>query len=149
MILLGLSALVAQIDEKTLIIIDEPESYLHPPLVSAYIRILSDILSQKNGVAIIATHSPVILQEIPKNCVWILERNHSKDLLIRHPKIETFGENISVIMDDIFRLDIRNTGFYQFLSYLSEQKLELAKKLVLGNNLGSEANLFMQIFFGE
>ncbi|MHB9652713.1 AAA family ATPase (plasmid) [Enterococcus faecalis] len=146
MILLGLSALVAQIDEKTLIIIDEPESYLHPPLVSAYIRILSDILSQKNGVAIIATHSPVILQEIPKNCVWILERNHSKDLLIRHPKIETFGENISVIMDDIFGLDIRNTGFYQFLSYLSEQKLELAKKLVLGNNLGSEANLFMQIF---
>lgn len=145
MILLGLSALVSKIDEKTLIIIDEPESYLHPPLVSAYIRILSDILSKKNGVAIIATHSPVILQEIPKKCVWVLERDSNKNLTVRNPKIETFGENISMIMDDVFGLDIRNTGFYQYLSQLSEQKEE-AKNLLNNNELGSEAELFLHIF---
>lgn len=145
MILLGLSALVSKIDEKTLIIIDEPESYLHPPLVSAYIRILSDILSKKNGVAIIATHSPVILQEIPKKCVWVLERDDDKNLTVRNPKIETFGENISMIMDDVFGLDIRNTGFYQYLSQLSEHKEE-AKKLLNNSKLGSEAELFLRIF---
>ncbi|MBO0481257.1 AAA family ATPase [Candidatus Enterococcus courvalinii] len=148
MILLGLSALVSKIDEKTLIIIDEPESYLHPPLVSAYIRILSDILSKKNGVAIIATHSPVILQEIPKKCVWVLERDSDKKLTVRNPKIETFGENISMIMDDVFGLDIRNTGFYQYLSQLSEQKEE-ARKLLISSELGSEAELFLRIFLDD
>lgn len=148
MILLGLSALVSKIDEKTLIIIDEPESYLHPPLVSAYIRIISDILSKKNGVAIIATHSPVILQEIPKKCVWVLERDSNKKLTVRNPQIETFGENISMIMDDIFGLDIRNTGFYQYLYQLSEQKEE-AKNLLNDSKLGSEAELFLRIFLDD
>ncbi|MFC4697759.1 AAA family ATPase [Enterococcus aquimarinus] len=148
MILLGLSTLISKIDEKTLIIIDEPESYLHPPLVSAYIRILSDILSKKNGVAIIATHSPVILQEIPRKCVWILERNQNKELNVRNPKIETFGENIGMIMDDVFGLDIRNTGFYQYLSELSEQE-DKAKTLMDESRLGSEAELFLNIFLSD
>lgn len=148
MILLGLSALISKIDEKTLIIIDEPESYLHPPLVSAYIRILSDVLSKKNGVAIIATHSPVILQEIPKKFVWVLERDKEKKLTVRNPKIETFGENINMIMDDVFGLDIRNAGFYQYLSLMSEQE-EKARLLMNSNELGSEADLFLRIFLGN
>ena len=114
-----------------------------------FIRILSYILSQKNGVASIATHSPVILQEIPQEYVWILERDFSKKLTVRHPKIETFGENISMIMDDVFGLDIRNSGFYQFLSLLSEKKPDIAKELIDNDKLGSEASLFMQIFLEE
>lgn len=55
--------------------LDEPESHLHPPLLSAFIRSLSELLILRNGVAIIATHSPVILQEVPKRCAWILNRS--------------------------------------------------------------------------
>lgn len=139
MIILGISALIAQVTEKTLVIIDEPESYLHPPLVSAYVRILSEILKENNGVAILATHSPIIVQEIPQNCVWVLER--SSEIEFRHPLIETFGENIGVIMDDIFKLDIRNTGFYSYLTELTE-----SKSVSLNNlselKLGSEAKMF-------
>ncbi|MGN5996212.1 AAA family ATPase [Enterococcus faecalis] len=141
MILLGLSALVAQVTEKTLVIIDEPESYLHPPLVSAYVRILSDILKENNGVAILATHSPIIIQEIPKDCVWVIER--SPEITVRHPLTETFGENIGVIMDDIFKLDIRNTGFYSYLSQLAETDSPRIKILEEENNLGSEASMFL------
>ena len=52
------------VERKTLVIMDEPEEHLHPPLVSAFIRALSELMSYRNGVAIIATHSPVIVQEV-------------------------------------------------------------------------------------
>ncbi|PJN92440.1 hypothetical protein CNY89_29680, partial [Amaricoccus sp. HAR-UPW-R2A-40] len=66
-IILTLTQLVAQVQEKSLVLMDEPESHLHPPLLSAFIRSLSRLLHRQNGVAIIATHSPVVLQEIPRS----------------------------------------------------------------------------------
>ena len=69
-ILLTVVNLVNFVEEKTLVIMDEPEEHLHPPLVSAFIRALSELMSYRNGVAIIATHSPVIVQEVPRRCVW-------------------------------------------------------------------------------
>ncbi len=65
-VLLTITRLVETVQEKTLVMLDEPESHLHPPLLSAFIRSLSELLITRNGVAIIATHSPVVLQEVPK-----------------------------------------------------------------------------------
>lgn len=64
-VLLTITRLVEKVDEKTLVVLDEPESHLHPPLLSAFTRALSYLLLNRNGVALIATHSPVILQEVP------------------------------------------------------------------------------------
>jgi hypothetical protein len=36
-----------------------------PPLLAAMMRALSDLLVDRNGVAVVATHSPVVLQEVP------------------------------------------------------------------------------------
>ncbi len=74
-VLLTITRLIETVEERTLVLIDEPEAHLHPPLLSAFIRVLSDLLIQKNGVAIIATHSPVVLQEVPQKCVWKLRRS--------------------------------------------------------------------------
>lgn len=57
-ILLTIAKLVELVEEKTLVLLDEPEEHLHPPLVSAFIRTLSDLLIYRNGVGIVATHSP-------------------------------------------------------------------------------------------
>jgi predicted ATPase len=69
-VLISITKLVQTIEEKSLVLIDEPESHLHPPLLSAFIRALSDLLISRNALAIIATHSPVVLQEVPKSCLW-------------------------------------------------------------------------------
>ena len=61
--------LADRVAERTLVLIDEPETHLHPPLLSAFVRAMSDLLIDRNGVAIIATHSPVVLQETPRTCV--------------------------------------------------------------------------------
>lgn len=113
-VLLTLTKLVAAVEEKTLVIIDEPECHLHPPLLSAFTRALSNLLFNRNGVALIATHSPVVLQEIPKSCVWKIYRSH---LAVSHerPEIETFGENVGVLTREIFGLEVSKSGFHTLL----------------------------------
>ena len=41
-VLLTITKLVEKVEEKTLILVDEPEAHLHPPVLSAFVRALSD-----------------------------------------------------------------------------------------------------------
>lgn len=113
-VLLTISRLVATVEEKTLVLLDEPESHLHPPLLSAFIRALSDLLYDRNGVAIIATHSPVVLQEIPKSCAWKINRTEQITTKER-PKIETFAENVGTLTREVFGLEVSKSGFHDLL----------------------------------
>jgi len=119
-VLLTITGLVRRVEEKSLVLIDEPESHLHPPLLSSFIRTLSNLLTSRNGVAIIATHSPVVLQEIPKSCAWKISRYDSIFTTTR-PKIETFGENVGVLTRDVFGLEVENSGFYHLLKNSVEE----------------------------
>ena len=148
-VLITLTLLVATVEEKTLVLIDEPESHLHPPLLSAFVRALSNLLTSRNGVAIIATHSPVVLQEVPKSCAWKISRYGSISTSIR-PKIETFGENVGVLTRDVFGLEVENSGFYHLLKNSVEsgksfheimndynQQLGVEGRLILANLIAS------------
>jgi predicted ATPase len=113
-VLLTITRLVELVDEQTIVLIDEPEGHLHPPLLSAFIRALSDLLVKRNGVALIATHSPVVLQEVPKSCVWVLRRSGNAAVAER-PSIETFGENVGTLTREVFGLEVTTSGFHQLL----------------------------------
>jgi predicted ATPase len=114
-VLLTITRLVETVAERTLVLLDEPEAHLHPPLLSAFIRALSDLLVNRNGVAIVATHSPVILQEVPKSCVWKLRRSGLISVAER-PEIETFGENVGILTREVFGLEVTDSGFHRLLS---------------------------------
>lgn len=114
-VLLSITKLVETVEEKTLVLMDEPESHLHPPLLSAFIRSLSDLLVSRNGVAIIATHSPVVLQEVPKSCVWRLSRFGLSGKSERLEN-ETFGENVGVLTREVFGLEVDKSGFHKLLT---------------------------------
>ena len=114
-VLLTLTKLVSTVEEKTLVLVDEPESHLHPPLLSAFTRALSQLLHNRNGVAIIATHSPVVLQEIPKSCVWKVTRSRLATSTSR-PETETFGENVGVLTREVFGLEVVKSGFHTLLA---------------------------------
>lgn len=113
-VLLTITMLVDAVEEKTLVLLDEPESHLHPPLLSAFTRALSDLLYSRNGVAIIATHSPVVLQEVPRSCVWKLTRIRTQGRADR-PERETFGENVGILTREVFGLEVTKSGFHQML----------------------------------
>ncbi len=113
-VLLTITRLVETVEERTLILFDEPESHLHPPLLSAFIRALSDLLINRNGVAVIATHSPVVLQEVPATCAWKLQK-YGDLVKAERPEAETFGENIGVLTREVFSLEVRHSGFHKLL----------------------------------
>ncbi|ENS1317883.1 AAA family ATPase [Proteus mirabilis] len=113
-VLFTITRLVDTVGEKSLVLLDEPEVHLHPPLLSAFLRALSDLLDARNGVAIIATHSPVVLQEIPKSCVWKVLRSREV-LSVTRPDIETFGENLGVLTREVFSLEVTSSGYHDLL----------------------------------
>lgn len=113
-VLLTISKLVARVEEKTLVLLDEPESHLHPPLLSAFTRALSELLHHRNGLAIVATHSPVVIQEVPRSCVSIITRLRLS-ASIKQPSVETFGENVGVLTREVFGLEVTNSGFHSLL----------------------------------
>lgn len=113
-VLLSITKLVEYIEEKTLVLIDEPEGHLHPPLLSAFIRAISDLLVNRNAVAIVATHSPVVLQEVPKSCVYKIKRIGAV-AGVERPKKETFAENVGTLTREVFGLDVEKSGFHELL----------------------------------
>lgn len=148
-ILLTLTKLVETVEEQTLVLLDEPEEHLHPPLVSAFIRALSNLLIYTNGVGIIATHSPVIVQEVPKKCVWILRRS-GNELVADRPRIETFGENLGILTSEIFGFEVTNSGFHKMLSDAVAKKSSYKSALnVFKGELGEEGKTMLRSLMYE
>lgn len=147
-----LSIIVRCIDklvEKTILFLDEPENHLHPPLLSSLIRSISKMLIKRNGVAIISTHSPIVLQEIPKSCVWLLYRN-GNFLDCARPRYETFGENIGTLTNEIFKYEINKSGFHAMLRQSVKELLNYEDVLEkFDNQLGDEAKTLARILFAQ
>ncbi|MET3977400.1 AAA family ATPase [Cellulosimicrobium sp. 4261] len=136
--LLTMVQLVESVHERTLVVVDEPEAHLHPPLLSSFIRAISDLLVTQNGMAVISTHSPVVLQEVPRSCVSIMRRS-GRVLKVDRPARETFGENVGTLTDEVFGLEVEATGFHTLLreTAMRSETYEEALSL-LGGQLGIE-----------
>jgi predicted ATPase len=142
-VLLTITKLVQLVDDRTLVLIDEPENHLHPPLLSSFVRALSNLLVQRNGVALIATHSPVILQEVPKSCVSIIRRS-GEELSIDRPSIETFGENVGTLTREVFELEVRESGFHKILSDFVGKKSYIDIINEFNNQVGAEGRAILR-----
>lgn len=143
-VLLTITRLIETVEEKTLVLLDEPESHLHPPLLSAFTRALSNLMDNRNGVAIIATHSPVILQEVPKSCVSIIRRTKLVSSVDR-PEIETFAENVGILTREVFGLEVSKSGFHDLLvSSVNKGKSYEEIEKEYQNQLGLEGRIMLR-----
>lgn len=148
--ILVLTYIFYSISDNSLILFDEPENHLHPPLLSSLIDAVSWICNDTNSVALLATHSPVVIQQLVKENVFILENNLDEalddelekgyKLSHRNPEIPTFGENIGKINRVIFSYEIDRSGYYYKIEkYYAEfnKKSEIVSELM--KNSGFEA----------
>ncbi|MFD0494751.1 AAA family ATPase [Streptomyces rhizosphaericus] len=142
--LLTLTRLVQEVTERTIVFIDEPEAHLQPPLLSAFVRALSDFLSEVNGMAVVATHSPVVLQEVPKSCVYKLRR-YGEVMTAERPQMETYGENVSELTHEAFGLESTATGFYAALAKEVAEGRSYQEILEDFESLGSEARGLLRV----
>lgn len=116
-----ITAVIARIQEHTLILFDEPETHLHPNAVAHLFNVLDRILKRYDSFAIIATHSPIVIQEIPRKRLILLTRE-GNNTLNTPMEFETFGESISELTRHVF--DTVSTPHYykKVLKSLSENR---------------------------
>lgn len=118
------TTLVAYAQPKSIILMDEPESHLHPPLLAALMHAVRLVLDKQDAFAVIATHSPVVAQETLGRHVSVI--NRAGDVVtILPPKIETYGESIGEITDEVFGLTAGTADFHATLRSLVDRKLTL------------------------
>lgn len=143
-VLLTMTRLVELVEERSLVLVDEPETHLHPPLLSALTRAISALMNDRNGVAIFATHSPVVLQEVPRTCSWMLQRS-GEDLRASQIPTETFGESVSRLTSEVFHLDINRSGYVDLLRALLDEHDGSAEGALaaIDGQLGSEGRFLL------
>jgi predicted ATPase len=100
-ILYLISEILSQIRYDSLILFDEPETHLHPNSITALINTLYSIVDKFKSFCILATHSPIIIQEIPSRNIFVIERTGEYST-VRKLEKESLGENLTVITQDIF-----------------------------------------------
>lgn len=137
-VLMSLMEISLFFDEKSVLLIDEPELFLHPSLLKSYIRSLSIILKELNGFSILTTHTPLTLQEIPNNCVYEMYRKKD-NFELKSVDYKTFGENISELMKNVYGVYLADTGYSNLIdnifnegiinSMTDEEKKELEEAM--------------------
>jgi hypothetical protein len=112
-----LTSLVAHTKHRSLVLFDEPESHLHPPLIAALMHAVRKVLERKRAFALVATHSPVVLQETLAQHVRLVERI-GQQTRVTEPDFETFGENLGILTYNTFQLTAETTDFHDVLDRL-------------------------------
>lgn len=150
-ILLSIATLITEVEQFNLVLIDEPELFLHPPMISNYIRSISDIMKKKNGLCILTTHSPIIVQEIPRDCVKIIHPNDKGGIKMCEPEYETFGENLSTLTNTIFNLNQYKSGFYRLIKDIinNPEKYNFSKEDIEVLEFGRDGMLYKSLLLSE
>ncbi|KSU50177.1 hypothetical protein AS033_02035 [Exiguobacterium indicum] len=143
--------LLSEIEDGSLIFLDEPELYLHPNAISNLMRVYYQILESFKSYAIMCTHSPILVQEMPSNFVRKLSMVDNDLINYSLPNIETFGSNISEITSDIFNV-LDNESLYKsrLKKWISNDNLseeEIFK--IFNNKLSFKAQLYISSLFEE
>ncbi|WP_275271939.1 AAA family ATPase [Limnobacter sp. P1] len=142
--------LVAQLEHRSLVLIDEPESHLHPPLLSAMMHALRLVLKEFESSALVATHSPVVVQECLARHVHVVRRE-GENVAIRPVTAETFGESIGLITAQVFGMESNATDFHEVLERLikKHKSLEEIEKLFMDGVMSNQARAYVMSRLAE
>ena len=133
-ILLYITKLVSSINQGSLVIFDEPETFMHPPMVKAFIRAVSELVDNNKAFCLMATHSPVIIQEIPHCNVYKLDSNHE----LTNICYKTYGQNLDTLYKNIYGIELQQTGYNSFFNDRKKKIIEEGQEDLEDVNLLSD-----------
>jgi ABC-type branched-subunit amino acid transport system ATPase component len=93
------------IENGSLLLLDEPETHLHPNFISRFVLLLDELLSQTGSSAIIATHSVYFLREVFREQIKVLREDDEHHVYSETPLLKTFGADIGAISYFVFGED--------------------------------------------
>lgn len=105
--------------ENALYLLDEPETHFNPKWRREFMRLLNEIVENRNQDFFITSHSPFIVADCKKEKVYIFKKNSTGNLEVRQPTSETYGSNFDYILKMAFEMD----------STISEKSLDEIRKL--------------------
>jgi len=92
--------------DNALVLIDEPEIHLHPKWIQKYVSIIKEVFGHYDAHIIMATHSPMIASDVPKECIiglkYISESNRIEQYKVHE---QTFGSSPIEILREVFGLE--------------------------------------------
>lgn len=127
------------IQPNLILLLDEPENYMHPEMCRTFIRNLNILLSKRNSntelQVLISTHSPFMLSDVMASQVIKMDYDENGKCVISESKKPYYAANIHSIMADGFFLEY--TIGEQARIFL-EDKFKLLQRLTCMNrNLSS------------
>ncbi|QOG03483.1 AAA family ATPase [Flavobacterium sp. MDT1-60] len=144
--------LIYHIQKRSLILFDEPESHLHPPLLAVLMKVLRHILDEQSSFMIITTHSPVAIQETLQKHVIVIRRE-GNSITTFHPENQTFGESIGSLTSDIFGLSSDYKDYHEELDKIVDSykgdinNFENYISYLFDSNISSQAYAYMHSKF--
>lgn len=126
---------LGELRKNSLVVVDEPELFLHPTLEIAFVSLLKKVLVPFNSKAILATHSPSVVREVPSNCVHVFVSDDF-GLDVIKPSFQTFGCDIQRISSYVFGDKSVNKPFDDWL----EDAVQKSGPQYVLDNLKNEIN---------
>jgi len=134
-----------KIKSQSLLLLDEPETHLHPKLMTTLYLIITDILDRYDSFAVIATHSPIIVQQVPSKYIQVLKRIDGQPEMII-PMVECFGENLSEISRNVFQTAESDRDYEMIIDKLlidNNNEVDRVESIFDGN-LGMNARIYLR-----
>ncbi|NVB37217.1 ATP-binding protein [Pseudenhygromyxa sp. WMMC2535] len=138
-----LTHLLAKLEPGALVVFDEPETHTHPKMLSLLMRQLDEMLEDHDAFAIVATHSPIVLQELPARQVRVLRtegEGRSLPLVLDYPR-ECFAEALDEIVKVGFGLDLEDTNYMRRLREMVRENPEGIEELLAQGGLSARLAL--------
>lgn len=110
--------IVNNIQERSIVLIDEIENHLHPNYVVELLRMVAFVLGEFNSFCILTTHSPLVVQQIDLNAVHVFDREGSITR-VRSKRTNYLSMNLDSITDDVFGLKPEDNIYFDILKSLS------------------------------
>ena len=92
------------IENGTFVLMDEPETHMHPNMIVDFIGLLDFLLEKTGSQALIATHSAYFVREVSNEQVAVLSISDNR-LVTDKPRLPTFGATVDSISQFIFQED--------------------------------------------
>ncbi len=143
LVALTISNLSVHLAHGSIVLHDEPETHLHPNLLSALLRAIHMLLDHFESFALVATHSIVPAQETPSSNIVILDRYDDGSVRAFPPAQQCFASTLDEITRVVFRTRPEDQNFRTVLADLREEYGAGAVQEVFDGELSLGLRLFL------
>jgi len=143
LVALTISNVAAHLQPGSIVLHDEPETHLHPNLLSALLRAMHLLLDHFDSYAIVATHSIIPAQETPASNVVILDLSEDGMVQAFHPPEQCFASTLDEITRMVFRTTPRDQNFRTLLEKLRTDRSLDEIREILGGELSLGTRLWL------